>query len=93
MLDKGRKNTNLLIQPQYKPMAVGKQIAILYCGTHGLMRDIDIQKVSDFETLFLEEIELNNPELIRDLNIGILNDEYIKIIEKTAASVSSKLVH
>lgn len=93
MLDKGRKNTSLLIQPQYKPMSVGKQIAILYCGTHGLMRDIAIKKVHDFETIFLEEIELNNPEIIKDLNVGILKDEYIRIIEKTAASVSSKLVH
>ena len=41
-LDRGRKNTQLLIQPQYSPMPVGEQIAILYCGVHGLLRDVPV---------------------------------------------------
>ena len=54
-LDKGRKNTRLLVQPQYAPMAVEHQIAVLYCGTRGLMRDISIDKVDDFEREMLRE--------------------------------------
>lgn len=43
-LDRGRKNNQLLIQPQYSPMPVGEQVAILYCGTHGLMHDVPVER-------------------------------------------------
>lgn len=93
MLDKGRKNTRLLIQPQYKPMSVGQQIAMLYCGTHGLMREVPIEKVSEFEVQFLEELELNTPEVIVDLNKGIINDEYMKILMEAANRISAKFAN
>lgn len=93
MLDKGRKNTRLLIQPQYKPMIVGQQIAILFCGTHGLMREVPIDKVSEFETQFIEELNLNNPEIIVDLNKGVINDDYMKILKETASRISSKFAN
>ena len=48
-IDKGQKNTQLLVQPQYSPMPVGEQIAILYCGVHGLLKDVPLDKVHDFE--------------------------------------------
>jgi F-type H+-transporting ATPase subunit alpha len=54
-----RKNTRLLVQSQYSPMAVEKQIAILYCGTHGLLKNIPLEKVSEFEQNFLKSLELN----------------------------------
>ncbi|MFR5758435.1 MAG: hypothetical protein ACLUE2_09890 [Bacteroides cellulosilyticus] len=56
-IDKGQKNTRLLVQPQYSPMPVEKQIAILYCGTHGLLRNVPLDKVTDFERSFLEALE------------------------------------
>lgn len=90
MLDKGRKNTKLLIQPQYQPMSVGKQIAILYCSTQGLMKQVPLENVSEFESDFLQEIELNNPEILKDLNIGVINDDYTKILAETASRLSSK---
>lgn len=93
MLDKGRKNTRLLIQPQYKPMSVGQQIAMLYCGTHGLMREVPIEKVSEFEVQFLEELELNTPEIIVDLNKGIINDDYMRILKETANRISAKFAN
>lgn len=93
MLDKGRKNTRLLIQPQYKPMSVGQQIAMLYCGTNGLMREVPIEKVSEFEVQFLEELELNTPEIIVDLNKGIINDDYMRILMETANRISAKFAN
>ena len=62
-IDKGQKNTRLLVQPQYSPMPVEKQIAILYCGTHGLLKDVPLDKVNEFERSFLEFLE-------RDYQIG-----------------------
>ena len=60
-LDRGRKNNQLLIQPQYSPMPVGEQIAILYCGVHGLMRDVPINKVRECQTSFLDKLRSSNP--------------------------------
>jgi len=91
ILDKGRKNTKLLIQPQYKPMPVGQQIAILYCGTNGLMRSIAIDQVPDFEHLFLEDLFLNHPDVLKALNQGIADAASLKVLETLAARVTEKM--
>ncbi len=85
-IDRGRKNNQLLIQPQYQPMPVAEQIAILYCGTHALMRDIAISQVRAFEHEFLETLRTEHQADVLDvLNSGAVNDEVAKIIEKVAA--------
>lgn len=91
ILDKGRKNTKLLIQPQYKPMPVGQQIAILYCGTNGLMRSIAIDQVPEFERLFLEDLFLNHPDVVKALNQGIADAASLKVLESLAARVTEKM--
>ncbi|NLZ74215.1 MAG: F0F1 ATP synthase subunit alpha, partial [Bacteroidales bacterium] len=90
-LDKGQKNVQLLIQPQYLPMAVEKQIAILYCGTHGLLRSVPLNKVRNFEKDFLEALEINHKEdVLEHLKQGIINDDIIKILENTADQISRR---
>ena len=90
-IDKGRKNSRLLIQPQYSPMPVEKQIAILYCGTHGLLHNIPLDSVQDFESTFLESLSLNHQEDVLDvLKTGVINDDVIKAIEETAAMVAKQ---
>jgi len=91
ILDKGRKNTKLLIQPQYKPMPVGQQIAILYCGTSGLMRSIPIDQVPEFERLYLEDLLLNHPDVVKALNQGVADEASLKVLEAMAARVSEKM--
>ncbi|MCD8263866.1 MAG: F0F1 ATP synthase subunit alpha [Tannerellaceae bacterium] len=91
VIDKGRKNTRLLIQGQYQPLSVGEQIAILYCGTHGLLRYVLIEKVSEFETLFLEELHIHAADtVLAPLDKGIINPEIEAILEKTAVTVSQQ---
>lgn len=88
-LDKGRKNTRLLVQPQYAPMAVEHQIAVLYCGTRGLMRDISIDQVADFERELLRELEsINVYEKLRE---GVIDEEVTSRIEKAAERVTAQL--
>lgn len=88
-IDRGRKNARLLIQPQYSPMPVGEQIAILYCGTHGLLKDVPLEKVQVFEHDFLENIRLNYKKEVLDvLSSGVINEEVARIIEQVAAAVS-----
>lgn len=85
-IDRGRKNNQLLIQPQYSPMPVGEQIAILYCGTHSLMRDIPISKVRDFQKAFLNNMRADHKADVLDvLASGKINEEVTAIIEKVAA--------
>ena len=90
-LDRGRKNNRLLIQPQYSPMPVGEQVAILYCGTHGLLRDLPLENVVDFQNNFLEILKTNYKESVIDvLAAGQLTDEVCQTIEKVAAEVASQ---
>jgi F-type H+-transporting ATPase subunit alpha len=88
-LDKGRKNTRLLVQPQYAPMAVEHQIAVLYCGTRGLMRDISIDQVADFERELLRELESTN--VYEKLREGVIDEEVTSRIEKAAERVTAQL--
>jgi F-type H+-transporting ATPase subunit alpha len=83
-IDKGRKNTRLLVQPQYSPMSVEEQIAILYCGTHGLLRDIPMEKVADFETSYLRSMKLNHKDVLEQLKKGVISDDMMKVMEETA---------
>ena len=90
-IDRGRKNNQLLIQPQYSPMPVGEQVAILYCGTHGLMRDIPISKVRAFQDSFLTSLRANHQaDVIDVLAAGKISDEITATIEKLAAEVAEQ---
>lgn len=89
VLDKGRKNTRLLVQPQYSPMPVEQQIAVLYCGTHGLMRDVPLERVADFERELFRELETS--EVFETLRGGVIDEATGAAIETAAARVSSNL--
>ena len=84
-IDKGQKNTQLLIQPQYSPMPVEEQISILYCGTQGLLKEVPLDKVHEFEARFLQELRTSHQRDVLDvLKTGVINDEIRGILEKTA---------
>ena len=84
-IDKGQKNTRLLIQPQYSPMPVERQIAILYCATRGLLKDVPLDKVHEFEKDYLQALETSHQKDVLDvLKSGVINDEICKILEETA---------
>ncbi|MGM9760646.1 MAG: F0F1 ATP synthase subunit alpha [Parabacteroides sp.] len=88
-IDKGRKNSRLLIQTQYNPMPVEQEIAILYCGTHGLLKEVPLEKVHEFEQLFLHALkEQHERDALQPLRQGLLTDEVCHILEETAAEVS-----
>ena len=87
-LDKGRKNNVLLVQPQYSPMPVGEQVAVLYCGTRGLLKDLPIEMVPDFQTAFLMKMRaFHAQDVLEPLSAGVINDEISAIIEKEAESI------
>ena len=89
-LDRGRKNTQLLIQPQYTPMPVGEQIAILYCGTRGLMHDVPVEQVRECQTLFLDKLRSTHQSTIDFLASGGLNDEACGVLESVMADIAGQ---
>ncbi|MDR3056557.1 MAG: F0F1 ATP synthase subunit alpha [Prevotella sp.] len=90
-IDKGKKNTVLLVQPQYDPMPVEKQIAILYCGTNGLLRQVPTDKVHDFQTEFLRTLEMQHQADVLDLlKKGVINEDVENIIKQIAKDLASQ---
>ena len=89
-LDRGRKNNQLLIQPQYSPMPVGEQVAILYCGVHGLLRNVPVDQVRQCQDEFLENMRSTHADVINDLADGNLTDTSIKVIEEVMGNIAGQ---
>ncbi len=90
ILDKGRKNVELLKQPQYQPVNVAHQVALIYCGTQGLLGEVDINKVQEFEISFIDELDLHHKDLVTNLGSGIISDSETEIIRKVAKDVARR---
>jgi F-type H+/Na+-transporting ATPase subunit alpha len=90
VLDKGAKNVEILKQGQYSPFKVEDQIAIIYCGTKGLLKEVPVEKTKQFETEFLELLNLKHKNILESLKKGILNDEITNTLEEVAKDVAFK---
>jgi F-type H+-transporting ATPase subunit alpha len=90
VLNKGAKNVQILKQPQYAPMPVEKQVAIIYCGTTGLLKDVPTNQVKSFESEFLEFLELKHRGVLDNLRDGILNNDITKVLETVAIELTAK---
>ncbi|NCA84948.1 MAG: F0F1 ATP synthase subunit alpha [Clostridia bacterium] len=90
VLEKGRRNVEILKQPQYSPMPVEKQIAIIFCGTRGLLRKVPLNSIHDFETEYLHLLEVQYENVLKNLRAGKLLDEDTKTLEKVAREVAAK---
>ncbi len=90
VLDKGVRNVEILKQPQYSPMTVENQIAIIFCGTRGLLRAVPVRSIINFEAEYLHLMETDHKDVLNNLKAGKLLDEDIKIMESLAKEVSRK---
>lgn len=90
VLDKGARNVEILKQAQYSPFPVEKQVAIIYLGTQGLLRDVPVNKVKEFEELFLIEMENKLPDVLNEFKRGNLPDEGIKKMTEIAKALMSR---
>ena len=90
-IDKGRKNEQLLIQPQYSPMSVEEQVAVIYCGTQGLLEKVPMDKVAEFEKLFLQLLKTKHQADVLDvLKSGVINDDVKAKLTAAARDITSK---
>ena len=91
ILDKGAKNVEILKQGRYSPLPTEHQVAIIYCGTKGLLADVPVEKVSEFERNFLQVLELKHKEtVLNPLKSGVINDEITNIIEEEAKLLANQ---
>ena len=90
-IDRGRKNNVLLVQPQYSPMPVGDQVAILYCGTRGLMKEVPLDKIQDFQSSFLDRMHASHEtDVLAPLAAGQIDRSIELIIEKEASATAAQ---
>jgi len=90
ILEKGARNVEILKQGQYSPVAVEKQVAIIYCGTKGLMRNVPVDKVRAFEAEFLNQLEIRHRDTLDAIKAGKIDDSITSVLEKVASELSSK---
>jgi len=88
VLDKGARNVEILKQPQYSPVSVEKQVAIIYLGTNNLLRNVPLDKVREFEELFLQRMEDKLPAVLEEFRKGDLKDASLNAMKELAADLA-----
>ena len=90
-IDTGRKNERLLVQPQYQPVAVEDQVAIIYCGVNGLLEKVPLDRVAEFEKLFLQYLHAKHQTDVLDvLAAGKIDDDVMAKLKSAAAEIAGK---
>lgn len=90
-IDTGRKNERLLVQPQYEPVAVEEQVAVIYCGVNGLLENVPIDKVSEFEKLFIQYLHAKHQADVLDvLKSGKIDDDVQTKLKAAALEIAGK---
>lgn len=90
VLEKGKRNVEILKQSQYSPVSVEKQIAIIYLGTNGLLRNVAVNKVRAFEELLLTTLEQKHPEVLDTFRSGNITDDATNVLRKLAEEISGQ---
>ena len=90
VIEKGKRNVEILKQSLHETMPVEKQIAIIFCGTRGLVKNVPVPSIKDFEVEFLHNMEVNHPKVLQELKAGRLNDDDVKLMEQAAKDVAKK---
>ena len=92
ILDKGRRNVQILIQPQSSPMKVEEEVAIIYCGVNNLMRNIPINRIAEFEKTFISNLNYDHTDVLSRIKQGQLDDEIISVLKKVANDVCNIII-
>jgi F-type H+-transporting ATPase subunit alpha len=90
VINKGKRNVEILKQKVNDPSKVEDQVAIIYAGTKNLLRNVPVDKVKEFEKDYIEYLHLNSKQTMNDLKAGKITDEITAVLEKAAKEVSAK---
>jgi len=90
VIEKGKRNVEILKQAQNDPFKVEEQVAIIYAGSKNLLRSVPVEKVKEFESSYLEHLKKNHPEVLAELKSGKLSDDVIDVLNDTAQNISGQ---
>ncbi len=90
-IDRGRKNQEILKQPQFSPMPVEQQVAILFASTRGFTDSVDVEKMKAFEEAYLNEMKIQHADVLKELNEGKLTDQAQKTMKKVALEIAAQI--
>ena len=93
VIEKGKRNVEILKQGQYSPLRVEEQAAIIYCGTNGLLMDVPVDKIKEFESDYIQFLHVKHQHILDDLAAGKLTDEITSVLESAVSEVSSKYIN
>jgi F-type H+-transporting ATPase subunit alpha len=92
VIDKGARNVEILKQPQFSPVTVEKQIAIIYLGTQGLLQNIPVNSVKEFEHDYLNVLDIRNKDVLDKLRGGVIDDSVTDVLKTVAKEVAGRFV-
>ncbi len=84
------RNVEILKQGQFAPVAVEKQVAIIYAGSKGLLRNVPVNKVKEFEAEYLQQLEQRHADVLKALKEGKFDDSLTSVLEKVAKELADK---
>ncbi len=90
VLEKGKRNVEILKQPQYSPVSVEKQVAIIYLGTQGLLRNVPVDKIREFEEIYLMTLERNESATLEAIRKGKLDDEILNTLKRVGGEIATQ---
>ena len=90
VLEKGKRNVEILKQGQNNPMTVEKQVAIIYCGTKGLLSRVPVEKVREFQDDYLNSLEMNHNDTLTAIRNGKIDDAVTSVLEAVAKDISAR---
>jgi F-type H+-transporting ATPase subunit alpha len=88
VLDKGSRNVEVLKQGQFSPVSVEKQVAIIYCGTNGLLRSIPVNRVREFEQQYLEYLDAKHRDVLDQIKAGKIDESITSVLESACKEVA-----
>jgi len=89
VIEKGKRNVEILKQAQNDPFTVEDQVAIIYAGSKNLLREVPVEKIKEFERAFLELLNAKHRKVLDDLKAGKLTDKVIDTLTKVASDVAA----
>ena len=92
VLERGKRNVEILKQAQYSPMKVEHQIAIISCGARGWLQELPIEKIKEFEHDYIFHLEKNHRELLDDIRAGKLDEEAVETLKSVADTIINRMI-
>lgn len=90
ILDKGRKNMEILKQSQYAPMKIEHQVAVIFCGVKELLRKVPVNRIKEFESVYLQLLEVEHRDVLDSIKQGIFDEQIEKVLTEVAMEVASR---